>query len=377
MTVAFDRAATNQKMPLMITNTRSALAGLLLGAVLMLSACGSPGADADDAPAAAADSSEPVTTMPTTLLLEVSTTTVSSNVARSGFVSDVAAATPILGGLSEDDLGCVADRLLVELEPTEVVTLTRNGPRPDQAGLAVAALRDCDLVLHVVGLGIGQSLALDPDALPLEPECLLDGVTADDLMPFLEAKFETGVVDLDDDEAIDLLGNTPVMANMIRCSTEAVLGVSADAPAVCKGLADRLGQMLASLMEVEVDTGGEPDPFALVEVFRLTDEVFTWLVDEVPAELRGDTELVRDTTSRIGILLTETLADLAEPVADDPEVAEERMVAFLGVMARIAADLEADMDEVEAASTRLSDWTITTCGDSSSILFELLTGMGT
>jgi hypothetical protein len=195
-------------------------------------------------------------------------------------------------------------------------------------------------------------------------------------MPFLEAKFETGVVDLDDDEAIDLLGNTPVMANMIRCSTEAMLGVSADAPAVCKGLADRLGQMLASLIEIEVDMGGEPDPFALVEVFRLTDEVFTWLVDEVPAELRGDTELVRDTTSRIGILLAETLADLAEPVADDPEVAEERMVAFLGVMARIAADLEADMDEVEAASARLRDWTIATCGDSSAMLFELLTGMG-
>ncbi len=374
--MAFDGAATNQKMPLMTTNTRSALAGLLLGVALLSSACGSPGADADDTSTAAADSSEPVPTMPTTSLLEVSTTTVSSDAARSGFVSDVAVATPILGGLSEDDLGCVADRLLVELEPTEVVTLTRNGPRPDQAGLAVTALRDCDLVLQIVGLGIGQSLAVDPDALPLEPECLLDGVTADDLMPFLEAKFETGVVDLDDDEAIDLLGNTPVMANMIRCSTEAMLGVSADAPAVCTGLADRLGQMLASLIEMEVDTGGEPDPFALVEVFRVTHQVFAWLVGEVPAELRGDTELVRDTTSRIGILLTETLADLAEPVADDAEVAEERMVAFLGVMTRIAADLEADMDEVRSASARLRDWTIATCGDSSSMLFELLTGMG-
>ena len=45
-------------------------------------------------------------------------------------------------------------------------------------------------------------------------------------------------------------------------------------------------------------------------------------------------------------------------------------------MARIAADLEADMAEVEAASVRLRDWTVTTCGDSSSMLFELLTGMG-
>jgi len=240
----------------------------------------------------------------------------------------------------------------------------------------VTALRDCDLVLHVVGLGIGQSLAVDPDALPLEPDCLLNGVTADDLMPFLEAKFETGVVDLDDDEAIDLLGNTPVMANMIRCSTEAILGVSADAPAVCAGLTDRLGQMLASLMEMEFDTDGEPDPFAMVEVFRVTDEVFTWLVDEVPAELRGDAKLVQDTTSRIGTLMAETLADLVEPVEGDPDAAEERMVAFLGVMARIEADLGTDMDEVEASSARLRNWTTATCGDSSSMLFELLMGMG-
>ncbi|GIT46212.1 MAG: hypothetical protein Ct9H300mP12_07970 [Acidimicrobiales bacterium] len=63
----------------------------------------------------------------------------------------------------------MADPLLVELEPTEVVTLTKNGPRPDQAGLAVTALRDCDLVLHVVGLGIGQSLAVDPDACRSSP----------------------------------------------------------------------------------------------------------------------------------------------------------------------------------------------------------------
>ena len=137
-----------------------------------------------------------------------------------------------------------------------------------------------------------------------------------------------------------------------------------------------MGSEMCIRDRMELDTGGEADPFALVEVFQVTDEVFTWLVDEVPAELRGDTELVRDTTSRIGILLAETLADLAEPVEGDPEAAEERMVAFLGAMARSAADLEADMAEVEAASVRLRDWTIATCGDSSSMLFELLTGMG-
>jgi len=33
------------------------------------------------------------------------------------------------------------------------------------------------------------------------------------------------------------------------------------------------------------------------------------------------------------------------------------------------------MDEVDPAAARLRDWTIATCGDSSSMLFEFLTGM--
>ena len=369
----------------MTTNPRSAIAGLLFSAVLVLSACGSGAAPAGTAADTASNPAETGTSEAvSTTMLEVSTTTVSSDEARSGFVSDVAAAAPILEGLTEADLGCVADRLLAEMDPAEVVALTRNGPRPDQASLAVAALGDCDLVVSVVSLGIGQSLAADPDAPPIEPECLLEGVTAEDLVPFLQARFESGAVDLDDDEAMDLLLDTPVMANMIRCSTEAMLGVSADAPAVCAGLAERLGQMMATLMDMEPDEGDEPDPFALVAVFRVTDEVFAWLVDEVPPDLRGDAELVRETTGRIGTLMAEALADLAEMAeedaagdpAADPAADEARMAAFLGMMARIAADLEADMDEVEAAASRLRDWTVDTCGDSSSMLFDLLTGMG-
>jgi len=365
----------------MTINPRSEVASLLFSAVFVISACGSGAAPGG---AASADAEPGITEAVSTTMLAVSTTTVSSDDARSGFVSDVGAAAPILEGLTEADLGCVADRLLIEMDPAGVVALTRNGPRPDQASLAVAALRDCDLVVAVVGLGIGQSLAADPDAPPIEPACMLEGVTADDLVPYLEARFETGVVNLDDDEAMDLLLDTPVMANMIRCSTEAMLGVSADAPAVCAGLAERLGLMMATLMEMEMEmepeSGAEPDPFALVGVFRVTDEVFAWLVDEVPPDLRGDAELVRETTGRIGTLMAEALGDLAEVDEDDPAgnsaANEARMAAFLGMMVRIAADLEADMDEVDAAGARLRDWTIATCGDSSSMLFELLIGMG-
>ena len=101
----------------------------VLSIVLLLSACGST-----------ADGPERAAVVPTTTILEVATTTVTPAAARSGFVAGVADGAPILGGLTDHDLGCVADRLLEELEPAEVIALTRNGPRPGQSALAVQAL---------------------------------------------------------------------------------------------------------------------------------------------------------------------------------------------------------------------------------------------
>lgn len=334
-----------------------ALLLLILGSV----ACGSSGTDAAPEP----------TVPPTTSTLVVSTTTVTLDEARSGFVADVAAATPILDGLTDDDLGCVADRLLADLEPAEVVALTRNGPRPDQAALAVGALRDCDLVVRLVGLGMAQAIAEDPDAPPMDVDCLLDGVTDEDLVPVMEARFASGSLGLGDPEADDLLADTPMMANAMRCMTDAMLGVDVDAPAVCAGLVERLGDMMVTLLAMESETGEDPDPFDLVAVFRVTDEVFAWLADEVPAELRADAALVRDTTRRIGELMTEAFREAEAAGAE-----EDRMMAFLGVMARIEAELSENVAEVDAASARLRDWTVSTCGEQSSMLFDLLAGAG-
>ena len=55
---------------------------------------------------------------------------------------------------------------------------------------------------------------------------------------------------------------------------------------------------------------------------------------------------------------------------------EDRMMAFLGVMARIEAELSENVAEVDAASARLRDWTVSTCGEQSSMLFDLLAGAG-
>ena len=311
---------------------------------------------------------------PPTTILEVATTTVSPADARSDFVSEATGSAPILEGLSDQDLGCVADRLLEDLDPTEVMTLTRNGPRPDQATLAVDALRSCGLILDVVALGLQQAIDADPEAPPVEAACILEGIVDEDLVPYLEARFEHGFVELDDDEANLLLEDTPIMANTMRCSTLALFGqVDAEAPPVCTGLAYRTGDMMAELLAIAETEVDGPDLSVLTGVFAATDAIFAWLVDEVPAELRDDAVLVRDATSRIGALMAEGFAKVAEA---DPGDEEAAMTAFLGVMARVSAEMESTASTVEVSTERLRDYLVATCGESVLILFELLSGVG-
>ena len=311
---------------------------------------------------------------PPTTILEVATTTVSPADARSDFVSEATGSAPILEGLSDQDLGCVADRLLEDLDPTEVMTLTRNGPRPDQATLAVDALRSCGLILDVVALGLQQAIDADPEAPPVEAACILEGIVDEDLVPYLEARFEHGFVELDDDEANLLLEDTPIMANTMRCSTLALFGqVDAEAPPVCTGLAYRTGDMMAELLAIAETEVDGPDLSVLTGVFAATDAIFAWLAAEVPAELRDDAVLVRDATSRIGALMAEGFAKVAEA---DPGDEEAAMTAFLGVMARVSAEMESTASTVEVSTERLRDYLVATCGESVLILFELLSGVG-
>ena len=334
-----------------------AVTAVVLSACLLAAACGS---------------TDVVREVATTTILEVATTTVTPAGARDGFVAGAADSAPILGGLTDHDLGCVADRLLEELEPAEVVALTRNGPRPGQSALAVRALRDCDLVIEVVALGLRDAIRADLDSLPIDATCLLEGVDPDDLAPYLEARFALGFVAFEDSEATDLLAGTPILANTMRCSTMAAFGlVDGDTPAVCVELSQRLGDMMAALMATD-GADSEPDPMLLPSVFTVTNEIFAWLADQVPPELEADAILVRDTMARVGELMVE---GLARPDLDTDD-AEEVMVAFLGVMTRISAELSGVEGDLAAATSRLRAHLVETCGESSSMLFELLVGVG-
>ena len=346
-----------------------AATAVVLSCCLLAAACGSTAAGPKPA-------AELVTTtileLVTTTILEVATTTVTPAAARDGFVTGVADAAPILGGLTGHDLGCVADRLLEELEPAEVVALTRNGPRPDQSALTVRALHDCDLVVEVVTLGLREAIEADPGSPPIDAACLLEGVQPDDLAPYLEARFALGSVDFEGPEATDLLAGTPIIANMVRCGTLAAFGMAnTGTPAVCIELSQRLGDMLVTLMEADgADLG--PDPMLLARVFAVTNEIFAWLADEVPPDLEADALLVRDTTARVGELMVE---GLVRPDLDSGDE-EEVMAAFMGVMTRISAELSGTEGDLPSATSRLSAYLVETCGESSSMLFELLVGVG-
>ena len=160
----------------------------------------------------------------------------------------------------------------------------------------------------------------------------------------------------------------------MRCSTLALFGqVDAEAPPVCTGLAYRMGDMMAELLAIAETEVDGPDLSVLTGVFATTDAIFAWLADEVPAELRDDAVLVRDATSRIGALMTEGFAKVAEA---DPGDEEAAMTAFLGVMARVSAEMESTASTVEVSTERLRDYLVATCGESVLTLFELLSGVG-
>ena len=278
-----------------------------------------------------------------------------------------------LASLSDSELGCVVEELLIVLEPAEVVALTASGPATVQAPVVLDALRSCDLVLELAQLGLTHGLVGDSGTPELDPTCVLEGVTEDDIAPVLEALF-AGVGAVETGEVVDiLLLETPVMSNLVRCGLQHLLReADGEVPPFCQGLLEQVEIMMTVV--VEHDTTDEldvVDPALLTELFDLFDDVFVWLADKVPYDYRTDAEVVRDASRKVSELIAEALYGLDDD--SDPQVV---LGAVFGVVARIDAELAVDSFRLESARTRLKSYVTTACGESTSSLFDVLSGAG-
>ena len=307
-----------------------------------------------------------------TTVIEATPPTIGRNEARAGFVV-AAGGDQALAGLSEAELGCVVEELLIVLEPVEVVALTASGPTPPQVPVVVNALRSCGLVLKVTRLGLAGGFVGNSGVPGLDPTCVLEGVTEDDMAPVLEALFAgTGAVKTD--QAVDvLLSETPVMGNLVRCGLPGLLGEADDEGSLfCQGFFDQVAAMMTAVVEHGMAAEAEvADPVLLAELFGLSDDVFVWLADNVPDGHRADAEAVRDASVKISQVMAEALHGLDD--SSDPQII---LGAVFGAVARIDAELAVGSFELESSRARLESYVTATCGDSATGLFDVLSGAG-
>ena len=307
-----------------------------------------------------------------TTVIEVAPPTVGRDEARAGFVV-AAGGDRALAGLSAPELECVVEELLIVLEPVEVVALTASGPTPPQAPVVVDALRSCGLVLKVARLGLAGGFVGNSGVPGLDPTCVLEGVTEDDMAPVLEALF-AGAGAVKTDRAVDvLLSGTPVMGNLVRCGLQGLLGETDDEGSpFCHGFFDQVAAMMTAVVEhgmaAEVEVA---DPALLAELFGLSDDVFVWLADNVPDGHRADAEAVRDASVKISQVMAEALHGLDD--SSDPQVV---LGAVFGAVARLDAELAVGSFELESSRARLESYVTATCGDSATGLFDVLSGAG-
>ena len=334
---------------------------------VMAVACGT---DEPGSTAAVEDVSA-TTQLATTTELTTTTATAVGDI-RDQFATGAGDSDSVLGGLTDSDLGCVADNLLASLEPDEVLALSALGPMPEQAALTVAALEACDLVLTLVGQGMVEALADDSNLPVLDVACLMEGVTSDDLVPVLEAQFENPFgLDLQDREMTVLLAETPIMGNLMRCRLEAmVVAQGASLPDFCFGLADQVAAMMTSVIAVDLNDGDLTDPSVLADLLGMSDDIFVWLADEVPPAQRADAVLVRDATTQIAEIMFEALTEVDEHSSED-----EVLAAIFAATARIQSEVAADSTDLDAASARLREHVISRCGEAGSTLFDLIAGV--
>lgn len=342
---------------------------VLLSVMAVAVGCGTDTSGPGVAPAATTSTT---VVAATTIVPEVATTTVTPGEARERFVVEVADSDAALGGLSEADLGCVADRLLLSLEPEAVVVLSALGPAPDQAALTVAALEACDLILTLAGTGMVEALAEDPEMPPVDMECLLEGVTSADLAPVLEALFgEPAGLELGDASITGLLADTPLMGNLMRCRLEAMIRADGGAlPPFCFGLVDQVASIMTAVMDVEPGRGDLADMSVLADLLAMSDDIFAWLADEVPEEHRADAVLVGDATRRMAEIMVESLTGI-----DETSTSDDILSALFAASARMEAEMGADGAAVDAAVSRMELYILSTCGESTAGLFELLGGV--
>ena len=96
---------------------------------------------------------------------------------------------PYLYNLSDSQMSCVVDQLLIFFTPEQVSNITSEGPNNKQKDAALSALEICDLLVTITNLGILEGINNSFGTFPNDTDCVLSTIREKELVPIFEILF--------------------------------------------------------------------------------------------------------------------------------------------------------------------------------------------
>ena len=264
---------------------------------------------------------------------------------RDQFAGDLSDSTPIVGSLSFDELGCLADALLVSETPETVIRLGQDGPTPAQASLVVDALSTCALVPTVFLAG-----AVD---LEVEPQCFLEGIEPASLETLLVA----GLVSSGDGEVSVGQLDDSLLANLVRCTLveDLLAEIGGELSSVCQAVTQA-----ATEVTLETLQGAENEGALLLsgQLFAAA-RGFLLLVPALDDPWSGVAQLLAESSQRGAVLF----AQAAQNNAAD--------LAVLTGLSDFGLSVSAQRESLQQSSTELQEYLLADCGKTVKVVFSV------
>ena len=282
-------------------------------------------------------------------------------------------ADPDLYNLSESQMSCVVDQLLIFFTPEQVSVITGEGPTVEQKEIAISALEVCDLLVTVTNLGILEGIERSFGTFPNDTDCVLSTLREKELVPIFEVLFSE-VDSAEMSQKVEgILLESRILDFLVTCVLDAQFGHYQNKDLVCSGLFDRVAEIVTAIVRrgIQVEEGPTVNPDLLIELFSLSDEIFIWLSKNVDIAIAEDASVVRDASVYVSKVMIESFKDL-EVDATPEEVLEAMFVAVV----RLDAELAEERASINQSQERLEQYLVSVCGDSATYLFSLLSGIG-
>ena len=280
---------------------------------------------------------------------------------------------PYLYNLSDSQMSCVVDQLLIFFTPEQVSNITSEGPNNKQKDAALSALEICDLLVTITNLGILEGINNSFGTFPNDTDCVLSTIREKELVPIFEILFSEIDSTEMSEKVEEILLESRILDFLVTCVLDAQFGHYQNKDFLCSGLFDRMAKMMTGIIRIgiQVEEGPTVNPDLLIELFSLSDEIYIWLSKNVDIAIADDAAIVRDASIYVSEVMIESFRDLGS--AAKPE---EVLEAMFAAVVRVDTELAEERTSINKAQERLEQYLVSVCGDSATYLLNLLSGIG-